>query len=162
LLDRAVLSDSADLYNVNTCRFDYQRLEERLAKLWELGHIDGLLKQVIEGLCRPDPALRLTCRQVYAWLKGYSHDILSRNEVHFAELPSFLSQPQVTAPLPNHPIPKNMYVESQVVSEFTGRFAQQPEPLRELPARQVISTCVVPPPPPLQASTSPLPNDPVS
>ncbi len=136
-----------------------------MAKLWELAHLDGLLKQVIEGLCRPDPALRLTCRQVYAWLKRYSHDILTRNEVHFAELPPFLAQPQVTAPLPTYPIPKNMYVESQVVSEFTGRFAtqqptQQPEPLRELPARQVISTCVVPPPPlPLQTA---LPIDPVS
>jgi hypothetical protein len=34
LLDRAVLCDSADLYNLAICRFDYQKLDERLAKLW--------------------------------------------------------------------------------------------------------------------------------
>lgn len=149
-----MLSDSADLYNLNSCRFDYQKLEERLAKLWELSYLDGLLKQVIEGLCRPDPALRLTCRQVHSWLKTYAQDILSSNQLHFSELPSFLAQPQVTAPS----LPKNMYVESQVVSEFTGRFGHQqpPEALRELPARQVMSSTVVPPPPLVALQTDPL------
>ncbi len=73
--------------------------------------MDGLIKQIIEGLCRPDPALRLTCRQIYSWLKAYSHDILNKNELHFAELPPFLAQPQITSSPPNlRSIPKNLYV----------------------------------------------------
>jgi hypothetical protein len=126
-----VLSDSTDLYNLASCRFDYQRLEERLSRLWEVAHLDELLKQVIEGLCRPDPAPRLTCRQVHAWLLPYAHDLLSKNELHFAALPPFLAQPLPLPSLPQ-PIPKNLYIESQVVSEFKGRF---PQPVRGLEAR---------------------------
>ena len=75
-----------------------------------MSHLDELLKQIIEGLCKADSAQRLRCRVIFDWLSKYKENIVGRNPPKFTDYPPFLT------PKKPIPVPKNLYVESQVVS----------------------------------------------
>jgi hypothetical protein len=55
MIDAVTLSDSEDIYNLNTFRIDYEKLEERKDRVRNNGSLDIILKDTILGLAAVNP-----------------------------------------------------------------------------------------------------------
>lgn len=90
-LDAATLTDSTKLYDPNN-KFNYGKLEERIAALEKSGHYSAPLVLLIKGLCQVEPEKRATCKELATWLAKYEGFITELQEFNVTELPEKLNR----------------------------------------------------------------------
>lgn len=133
ILDAVTLSESKDLYLPNR-KFDFQKLEEKIRILRELGYSEPLTF-IVANMCDVDPDNRVSCRELLQWLEPYEEAINNFEEFRPNQYPEKIQkmirpvnsqyQPMTYVP------PQNTYSAQQPIG-----YSNQPYPFSNQPINQ--------------------------